>query len=136
MQNFEFFSNILFFRNFPQTIFFGKIKRLCNFYRSNAIIGQMSKSSFKKGDTVTYPLHGVGEIISIFDREHNDVVTKFYKIKIAESSGMLIYVPYEKAESLGLRKIVKKSEITSVLRKLTILPGEIEENWKLRFQEI
>ena len=94
----------------------------------------MAKNTFKINDKVVYPLHGVGVIDSTYEREVKDVKTKFYKIRMQESE-MFISVPFENAEDMGLRKVIDKQDIDRVLRKLTILPKLIEDNWKLRYQE-
>ncbi len=94
----------------------------------------MNKSNFKVNDDVVYPLHGVGIIDSTYEREINEVKTKFYKIKLKDSE-MFISVPLKNAESVGLRKIMDEEDIKQVIRKLSNLPKTIEENWKVRYQE-
>ena len=94
----------------------------------------VEKSVFKINDNVVYPLHGVGVIDSTYERELKDVKTKFYKIKMQESD-MFISVPSNSAQDVGLRKVMSEKDIDGVLKKLTVLPKLIEDNWKLRYQE-
>ena len=94
----------------------------------------MEKVRFKVKDFVVYPLHGVGTIETTFEKEVKGEKTKFYKVKMRES-GMFISVPVANAVEMGLRHIIKKSEIASILKKFSTLPKDIEDNWKLRYQE-
>ncbi len=89
---------------------------------------------FKINDNVVYPLHGVGVIDSTFDKDTGSKISQFFKVKMKES-GMTISVPVDAAESMGLRKIIKKADIAVILKKLSVYPDKIEDNWKLRFQE-
>lgn len=91
-------------------------------------------SKFKVKDHVVYPIHGVGIIESTYDKEVNAKNTLFLKVKMKES-GMFISIPSDNADQMGLRKVIKKNEIAAILKKLTVYPDKIEENWKLRFQE-
>ena len=89
---------------------------------------------FKIEDYVVYPLHGVGVVESTYDKEVNTKPVQFLKVKMKES-GMYISIPHEQASAMGLRKVIKKTEIPKVLKKLSEYPQKIEDNWKLRFQE-
>lgn len=91
-------------------------------------------ASFKVDDHIVYPLNGVGVIQNTFDREVNGKEIKFFKLKM-QDNGMFISIPADKAEELGLRKVIKKKEINTILEELSIYPTKIEENWKLRYQE-
>ncbi|HMB01324.1 MAG TPA: CarD family transcriptional regulator [Spirochaetota bacterium] len=95
---------------------------------------KMAKVKFKKKDEVVYPLHGVGTVEGTYDTKVNNKKAKFLKVRLKESD-MSISVPLENAEKMGLRKVIKKSEIAGILKQLTIYPKKIEDNWKVRFQE-
>ena len=94
----------------------------------------MAKTPFKVKDEVVYPLHGVGVIESTFEKELDDKNVKFFKVFLKDS-GMSISIPVGTAPQMGLRKIIKRSEIAKILKNLSIFPRKIEENWKVRFQE-
>ena len=66
---------------------------------------------FKIGETVVYPKHGVGEIISIEAMEIASIKTKFYIVKM-EQAKLTIRVPLDKQEEVGLRKISSKNDLT------------------------
>ena len=65
---------------------------------------------FKIGDTVVYPKHGVGEIISLETMEISSIKTEFYVVKM-EQAKLTIRVPLEKQHEVGLRRISSKKII-------------------------
>ncbi|HRX14711.1 MAG: transcriptional regulator [Spirochaetes bacterium] len=88
---------------------------------------------FKKGEKVVYPMHGVGLIDEIEDKEVLGQTTKYYIIQII-NSGMKVMIPVDKAEEVGLRKIISKSEIKKALSHLSSGETIKENDWKLRYQ--
>ena len=62
---------------------------------------------FKIGEVVVYPKHGVGEITSIENMEVASIKTQFYVVKM-EQAKLIIRVPVDKLEEVGLRKISPK----------------------------
>ena len=61
-------------------------------------------SEFKIGEVVVYPKHGVGEITKIENMEVENIKTSFYVVKM-EQSKLVIRVPLDKKEEVGLRRI-------------------------------
>ena len=91
-------------------------------------------SEFKIGEIVVYPKHGVGEITKIENMEISNIKTSFYVVKM-EQSKLVIRVPLEKKDEVGLRKISTKKIIEETLEKnvplvigTTGLNNEILEN--------
>ena len=75
-------------------------------------------SEFKIGETVVYPKHGVGEITKIENMEISNIKTSFYVVKM-EQSKLIIRVPLDKKDEVGLRKISPKKiieEVYSILK--------------------
>ena len=70
-------------------------------------------SEFKIGEIVVYPKHGVGEIEKIESMEISNIKTSFYVVKM-EQSKLVIRVPLEKKNEVGLRKISSKKIIEEV----------------------
>ena len=62
---------------------------------------------FKIGETVVYPKHGVGEITKIENMEISNIKTIFYVVKM-EQSKLVIRVPIDKKDEVGLRRISSK----------------------------
>ena len=70
--------------------------------------------NFKIGETVVYPKHGVGEIVNIESMEISSIKTNFYVVKM-EQAKLIIRVPLDKQDEVGLRKISTKKQIDEIL---------------------
>ena len=92
------------------------------------------KVEFKIGDTVVYPKHGVGEIIKIESMEVESIKTTFYVVKM-EQSKLIIRVPLDKQEDVGLRRISSKKTIEEVYQILKLKPKVRRIMWSRRAQE-
>ena len=89
---------------------------------------------FKIGDTVVYPKHGVGEIIKLESMEVSSIKTKFYVVKM-EQAKLIIRVPLDKQQDVGLRKISSKKIIEEVFNTLKLKPKIRRIMWSRRAQE-
>ncbi|MCI5050347.1 MAG: CarD family transcriptional regulator [Rickettsiales bacterium] len=94
----------------------------------------MAKSTFKVGEYVVYPTHGVGkitgkEVESIGEYELSVFVINFEKDK------MTLRVPVNRAEAAGLRQVSGDNEVK---KALTTLKGRARTSrgmWSRRAQE-
>ncbi len=91
-------------------------------------------TDLKIGEVVVYPKHGVGEIIKIEQMEVSSIKTKFYVVKM-EQSKLIIRVPLDKREDVGLRKISSKKIIEEVFETLKLKPKIRRIMWSRRAQE-
>ena len=91
-------------------------------------------SEFKIGETVVYPKHGVGEIAKIENMEISNIKTRFYVVKM-EQSKLIIRVPLDKKDEVGLRKISSKKIIDEVYNTLKLKPKIRRIMWSRRAQE-
>ena len=91
------------------------------------------ETKFKIDQKIVYPCQGVGKVVEIFERTFKDKPTTYYKIYI-ESSDMVVMVPVENAEELGIREIVSKEEAEEALNLLADTFEPITSDWKLRYQ--
>ena len=89
---------------------------------------------FKIGEVVVYPKHGVGEITKIENMEVSNIKTTFYVVKM-EQSKLIIRVPLEKKDEVGLRKISSKKIIECVYDTLKLKPKIKRIMWSRRAQE-
>tara|TARA_Y100000768_G_C23972193_1_gene681131 strand:- start:1807 stop:2307 length:501 start_codon:yes stop_codon:yes gene_type:complete len=89
---------------------------------------------FKVGEVVVYPKHGVGEITNIENMEISSIKTKFYVVKM-EQSKLIIRVPLDKQNEVGLRKISSKKIIEEVFTTLKLKPKIRRIMWSRRAQE-
>jgi len=91
---------------------------------------------FHVGDLAVYPAHGVGRIESIESRTINGDKNDFYILKILENS-MVIMIPTWNVESVGLRNIIKKSQLPEIYAVLKRKKDGIFDNqtWNRRYKE-
>ena len=82
---------------------------------------------------VVYPSQGVGRILEIREKSFKDSRILYYIIYL-EFSDMTVMVPIDKAETLGLRPIVPKSEAEQALAFISEDYAPIPTDWKLRYQ--
>jgi CarD family transcriptional regulator len=88
---------------------------------------------FKVGDKVVYPNHGVGVIEQVAKRAIGDIESRFYCLRIISTDSMVM-VPVGNTDTVGLRKILTRRQITKVIK--TLKDGEVTtyDDWKGRFQ--
>lgn len=92
-------------------------------------------AEFKVGDNAVYPGHGVGEITAIKTEEMMGATLTFYSIRILET-GMKIMVPSTKAQTVGLRPIISRTEVVKVLDILKQKEVKIDnQTWNRRYRE-
>ena len=109
-------------------------KRKPYFVRSSFVMKGNGKT-FKIGDKAVYPAHGVGVIESIESKEVSGTEHKFYILRILDN-GMTIMIPTKNINSVGLREVVSKKDITriySILKDKTISLGS--QAWNRRYRE-
>ncbi len=91
------------------------------------------KTEYKVKQQIVYPSQGVGVITEIFEKEFNDEKSLYYKIYI-EVSDMVVMVPVNHANDLGIRPIVEAKEAKKALNLLSEDFEPITSDWKLRYQ--
>lgn len=90
-------------------------------------------TKFKINQKVVYPSQGVGIVKDVFEKTFKDNKVLYYKIYI-EASDMVVMVPVENAENLGIRQIVSAKEAQEALKLLSDDFEPITSDWKLRYQ--
>lgn len=92
------------------------------------------RQGFKTGESIVYPAHGVGTIVSIDEQEVAGHKLELFVIDF-EKDKMRLKVPVTKAMSIGMRKL---SETDFVDRALKVLQGRARVKrtmWSRRAQE-
>lgn len=91
---------------------------------------------FEVGDLAVYPAHGVGRIESIESRVINGDKHDFYIMKILDN-GMVIMIPTNNVESVGLRAVISENEIPGIYSVLAEKKDDIHDNqtWNRRYKE-
>ncbi len=90
---------------------------------------------FSIGDTVCYPLHGVGKIESIEERDVLNKTATYYVISLMNTR-MTAMLPVESAESVGLRPIVDPSLCDNIYAYFKTTDADIgSSNWNQRYRD-
>jgi CarD family transcriptional regulator len=90
---------------------------------------------FKIGDLAVYPAHGVGVIERIESKKISGFTQDFYVMRILEND-MIIMIPLQNVDSVGLREIIKQKEVTklySILKKKKVSTDN--QTWNRRYRE-
>lgn len=90
-------------------------------------------TQFEINQKVVYPSHGVGIVKEIFDKTFNEKNVNYFKIYI-EASDMMVMVPIDNAENLGIREIASKENAEEALNLLSESFETPTSDWKLRYQ--
>src|SRR5512136_1011705 len=89
---------------------------------------------FRIGEKVVYPNHGVGIIEEVSRRSVNGIPEEFYMLRI-HSNASLVMVPTSNVKSVGLRRIIKKTDVQGLFKMLEEDFFEPEADWKDRYKE-
>ncbi len=91
-------------------------------------------SSFKDGDLVVYPAHGVGKLLSIETQEVSGHELKVFVISFIKSR-MTLRLPMMKARNAGLRSLASPKEVMVALETLQKPAISRKMIWARRAQE-
>jgi len=89
---------------------------------------------FHIGEKVVYPNHGVGIIEEVTNRSVNGMPEEFYMLRI-HANGSLVMVPTTNVDNVGLRRIIKRSQVDGIFKILRRDFFEPEADWKDRYKE-
>ncbi len=73
---------------------------------------------YKVGDKVVYPHHGAGTVVKKEVREVLGEKREYMTIQIAHND-MVVNVPTENAERVGLRRVISEDMVTKVVKALS-----------------
>ena len=90
--------------------------------------------SFKSGDPVVYPAHGVGMIEGVETHTIAGMEVSLYSISF-EKDRMRLKIPVKKAEESGLRKLCSKDHLKDALSTLQGKAKAKRAMWSRRAQE-
>jgi len=71
----------------------------------------------KKNNHIMYPVHGLGKVADVMEKEVNNVKDKYYKLQFVNTE-VIVYVPSAKMEDIGLRRPLGKAELKGHLDTL------------------
>jgi CarD family transcriptional regulator len=89
---------------------------------------------FQVGEKVIYPNHGIGVVESIQTRPVGGGQVSLYELRILANDSR-VWVPQDNADGVGLRPVIRPSDVRKIFTLLG--DGKVEQlsNWKGRFKE-
>ena len=90
--------------------------------------------TFRVGDRIAHPMHGAGVIDKIVTKRINGKDRDYYALKLP-AGDMLVLVPVETCEAIGVRPIVKPDEAEKIIGAIPALEVEMTSNWNKRYRE-
>lgn len=90
--------------------------------------------SFRVGQRVVYPNHGVGVIENIEQKQIGGDQFSFYALRLSFNNS-LVLVPVQNADEVGLRTPISTTVCDQVLNYLSEDFSKIPPDWKARFRE-
>ncbi|ACL05061.1 MULTISPECIES: CarD family transcriptional regulator [Desulfatibacillum] len=91
--------------------------------------------TFSVNDLAVYPAHGVGRIEAVETRTIGGEKQSFYIMRILEND-MVIMIPTQNVESVGLREVIRKgdvSQVYAILGEKEIPPDN--QTWNRRYRD-
>ena len=89
---------------------------------------------FSIGELVVHPMHGAGVIDDIV-RERVAGTTKEYYVFKMPMGGLILKIPTENSQVIGIRKVISKAEADELLDEIPSIAVEHNANWNKRYQE-
>ena len=89
---------------------------------------------FQIGDKVVHPMHGAGIVDSIVQKKVNGVMREYYVLKLPVRA-MVVMVPTENCEEIGVRPIVDREQADRVLAAIPDIQVEMTQNCNRRYRE-
>ena len=90
--------------------------------------------TFRVGDRIAHPMHGAGIIDSIVTKRINGKDREYYVLKLP-AGDMLVMVPVETCDAIGVRPIVAPAEAEALLGAIPVIEVEMTSNWNKRYRE-
>lgn len=89
---------------------------------------------FQIGDKVVHPMHGAGIVDSIVQKKVDGVMRDYYIMKLPSRS-MVVMIPTENCEEIGVRPVVDQEQADRVLAAIPSIQVEMTANWNHRYRE-
>lgn len=89
---------------------------------------------FSVGDKILHPLHGAGIIDRIVDEQVDGELRQYYVMN-APGNEMLVMIPVQTSETIGVRYVSDAAVVEDVLSRLPDIETEYIQNWNKRYRE-
>jgi len=80
-----------------------------------------------------YPMHGAGVIQSIEEKEILGAVQQYYVMHLPMGD-MMVMIPLESAQEVGLREVINPEEVDQVMEVLRGAKTKMSTNWNRRYR--
>ncbi len=89
---------------------------------------------FCVGDRIVHPMHGAGVVESIVSRKIGGVERDYYVLKLPVGD-MLVMIPVESSDAIGVRPIIPPKEAERILSSFGQIEVNMTQNWNKRYRE-
>lgn len=89
---------------------------------------------FQIGDKIVHPMHGAGVVDGIVTKKINGVVRDYYILKLL-MGGMLLMIPTDNCEVIGIRPVMEPAQTDKVIDAIPTMEVDMEPNWNRRYRE-
>jgi len=89
---------------------------------------------FSVGEYISHPMHGAGMIENIVTKKIDGINREYYALKLPVGD-MLVLVPVEGCENIGVREIISAEEAQKVLDAFPQIDVSMTQNWNKRYRE-
>ena len=86
------------------------------------------------GEKVVHPMHGAGIIEAITEEKLAGKRANYYVFRMPVG-GLVLKIPTENCDSIGVRSLSSDEEIEAVLRSIPDMDAEMTANWNHRYRE-
>ncbi len=90
--------------------------------------------SFKIGDKIVYPNHGVTVVEQIGESSISGMSSTYYHLRLLANDSRLM-VPVGNTDRIGLRRLYQQKEIKGLLSLLESRTAKSQTDWKGRYRE-
>jgi CarD family transcriptional regulator len=89
---------------------------------------------FSIGDKIVHPMHGAGVVDNIVTQKVDGVMRQYYVIKMPVG-GMLVMIPVNNSEEIGVRPIMDSASAEAILNSMSGIEIDMTQNWNRRYRE-
>ena len=90
--------------------------------------------SFQIGDKVVHPMYGAGVLESVVQKKIDGVTREYYIMKLPQRS-MVVMIPTENSEEIGVRPVIDREQADQLLAAIPGIQVEMTANWNHRYRE-
>ena len=83
---------------------------------------------------IAHPMHGAGVIDGIEERKINGLTRQYYIMKMP-TGGMVVMIPMDNCEQIGVRPILCAAEAETLMNSIPEIDAEMTTNWNRRYRE-